>query len=96
MYHVLYLSTLLLLKCSTDCSLLEIKVSGIKLHILKFLPIMLALCQHNTLAYYALYYAGIFDSGLSGMQYILLHCYCELQQQASPLKSIGNKFDMGL
>jgi len=26
---------------------------------------MLALCQHNTLAYYAFYYAGIFDAGLS-------------------------------
>ena len=25
---------------------------------------MLALCQHNTLAYYAFYYAGIFDAGL--------------------------------
>ena len=25
---------------------------------------MLALCQHNTLAYYAYYYAGIFDAGL--------------------------------
>jgi len=27
---------------------------------------MLALCQHNTLAYYAFYYAGIFDAGLDG------------------------------
>ena len=27
---------------------------------------MLALCQHNTLAYYAFYYAGIFDAGLCG------------------------------
>ena len=26
---------------------------------------MLALCQHNTLAYYAFYYAGIFDAGLA-------------------------------
>ena len=26
---------------------------------------MLALCQHNTLAYYASYYAGIFDTGLA-------------------------------
>jgi len=25
---------------------------------------MLALCQHNTVAYYAFYYAGIFDAGL--------------------------------
>ena len=25
---------------------------------------MLALCQHNTLAHYAFYYAGIFDVGL--------------------------------
>ena len=25
---------------------------------------MLALCQHKTLAYYAFYYAGIFDAGL--------------------------------
>ena len=25
---------------------------------------MLALCQHNTLAYYAFYYASIFDAGL--------------------------------
>ena len=25
---------------------------------------MLALCQHNILAYYAFYYAGIFDTGL--------------------------------
>ena len=25
---------------------------------------MLGLCQHNTLAYYAFYYAGIFDAGL--------------------------------
>ena len=25
---------------------------------------MLVLCQHNTLAYYAFYYAGIFDAGL--------------------------------
>jgi len=25
---------------------------------------MLALFQHNTLAYYAFYYAGIFDAGL--------------------------------
>ena len=25
---------------------------------------MLALCQHNTLAYYAFYYTGIFDAGL--------------------------------
>jgi len=25
---------------------------------------MLALCQHNTLAYYAFYYAGMFDAGL--------------------------------
>jgi len=24
----------------------------------------IALCQHNTLAYYAFYYAGIFDAGL--------------------------------
>ena len=28
------------------------------------LPIMQQLCQHNTLTYYAYYYAGIFDSGL--------------------------------
>jgi len=26
---------------------------------------MLALCQHNTLAYYAFYYASIFDAGLT-------------------------------
>ena len=26
---------------------------------------MLALCQHNTLAYHAFYYAGIFDAGLN-------------------------------
>jgi len=26
---------------------------------------MLALCQHNALAYYAFYYAGIFDAGLN-------------------------------
>jgi len=32
-----------------------------ELSILKHLPIMLALCQHNTLAFY---YAGIFDAGL--------------------------------
>ena len=25
---------------------------------------MLVLCQHNTLAYYAFYYAGKFDTGL--------------------------------
>ena len=31
---------------------------------LKYLPIMLALCQHSTLAYYAFDYAGIFDAGL--------------------------------
>ena len=28
---------------------------------------MLALCQHNTLAHYAFYYAGIFDEGLLGV-----------------------------
>ena len=32
--------------------------------ILKRLPIILALCQHNTLAHYAFYYTGIFDAGL--------------------------------
>ena len=37
-----------------DCSIREYRSS-----ILKHLPIMLALCQHNTLAYYAFYYAGI-------------------------------------
>ena len=36
-----------------------------KLSILKNLPIMLALCQHNALAYYAFYYAGIFDTDLT-------------------------------
>ena len=29
---------------------------------------MLALCQHNTLAYYAFYYAGIFDAGLQSVE----------------------------
>ena len=31
---------------------------------MKYLPNMVALCWHNTLAYYAYCYAGIFDSGL--------------------------------
>ena len=40
-------------------------IVGIKLHSLTYPPNnMLALCWHNTLAYYAFYYAGIFDAGL--------------------------------
>ena len=43
---------------------------GIKLHSLKYPPNMLVLCWHSTPAYYAFYYAGIFDAGLSGgLQY---------------------------
>ena len=50
----------------TDCSVREYRsiLDEFKLSILKHLPIMLALRQHNTLAYYAFYYAGIFDAGL--------------------------------
>ena len=31
---------------------------------------MLALCQYNALAYYAFYYAGIFDAGLAATEYM--------------------------
>ena len=57
--------------CSLNISLTALleSIDLIKLSILKHLPIMLALCQHNTLAYYAFYYAGIFDAGLP-MYYI--------------------------
>ena len=58
----MHLSAFLQFEHFTDCSIREYR--SIKLSILKHLPIMLALCQHNTLAYYAFYYAGIFDAGL--------------------------------
>jgi len=52
----------------TDCSIREYRSILDELSsILEHLPIMLALCQHNTLAYYAFYYAGIFEAGLSLM-----------------------------
>ena len=31
---------------------------------------MLALCQHNTLTYYAFYYADLFDAGLILFNYV--------------------------
>ena len=46
----------------------------IKLHHLKYLPNMLALCWHNTLAYYAFCSAGIFDRGLFLATYTADHC----------------------
>ena len=55
----MHLSDFLQFEHSTDCSIDLFLIS-----ILKHLLIMLALCQHNTLAYYAFYYAGIFDAGL--------------------------------
>ena len=32
---------------------------------------MLAFCQHNTLAYYAFHYAGIFNAGLLWLSFLL-------------------------
>jgi len=74
-----------------------------KLSILKHLPIMLALCQHNTLAYYAFYYAGIFDAGLESTRpfsFYVKHVslrpndgttYCQASlQQISGLKKLKN------
>ena len=71
----MHLSAFLQFEHFTDCSIREYR--SIKLSILKHLPIMLALCQHNTLAYYAFYYADIFDAGLgnniSERHYIISH-----------------------
>ena len=52
--------------CSLNISLTALleSIDLTKLRIVKNLRIMLPLCQHNTLAYYAFYYAGIFDAGL--------------------------------
>jgi len=49
------------LNISQTALLESIDLFWIKLSVLEHLPIMLALCQHNTLAFY---YAGIFDAGL--------------------------------
>ena len=62
-----YLSTFLQFKHFTDCSIREYRsiFRYIQLSILEHLPVMLALYQHNTLAYYAFYYAGILEAGLN-------------------------------
>jgi len=63
----MHLSAYLQFEHFTDYSIREYRSTyfrWIKLSILKYLPIMLALYQHNTLAYYAFYYAGIFDKSL--------------------------------
>jgi len=59
------------------------------LSILKYLPIMLVLCQHNTLAYYAFYYAGIF--GIfgylkNGIYVIPIFMYPGAQMTKDPLQ----------
>ena len=66
----MHLSTFLQFEYFTDCSIREYR--SILDELRKHLPIMLALCQHNTLAYYAFYYAGIFDAGLCGMEAVCL------------------------
>ena len=66
----MHLSVFLQFEHFTDCSIREYRsildeLSSVFQN-LEHLPIMLALCQHNnTLAYYAFYYAGIFDAGLN-------------------------------
>ena len=48
---------------------------------------MLALCQHNTLACYAFYYAGIFDTGLSKpiqTYYSMIGTHSKGLEQAKP------------
>jgi len=57
----MHLSAFLQFEHFTDCSIREYRSILSPEH----LPIMLALCQHNALAYYAFYYAGIFDAGLA-------------------------------
>jgi len=44
---------------------------------------MLALCQHNTLAYYAFYYAGIFEAGLGMVSGIQFHYQNTLAEEWS-------------
>jgi len=56
----MHLSAFLQFEHFTDCFIREyqsILDELSSLYILKHLPIVLALCQHNTLAYYAFYYA---------------------------------------
>ena len=62
----MHLSAFLQFGHFTDCSIREYR--SIMLSILKYLPIMLALC---TQAYYAFYFAGIFDAGLQ----LMVHNY---------------------
>ena len=58
----MHLSAFLQFEYFTDCSIKEYQSVLDKLSSV-FWNICL-LCQHNTLAYYAFYYAGIFDAGL--------------------------------
>ena len=56
-----------MLYCSLQLPLTALlgSIDGIKLHSLKYPPNVLALCWHNTPAYYAFYCANIiFDAGL--------------------------------